>query len=208
MSSSLAVRHGLSEQERMAHNATAFTERLPDNTDSDHHWIRLFELDSGPRCPTTSTTDGISVSGRLLTCALEDCPPYLALSYSWGEQSTLVPFVVGSHQDFLISLDLHYALRNLRHEHQSCYVWIDTICINQADISERNSQVKIMREVYARAESVCIWLGMPPSSTGDLTGARVQDIKYDVVQHIASKGARNWWRKGFYTSLYQVQHAP
>jgi hypothetical protein len=126
----------------------------------------------------------------------------LALSYSWGEQPTLVPFVVGSHQDFLISLDLHYALRNLRHGHQPCYVWIDTICINQADIAERNSQVKIMREVYARAKSVCIWLGMPPSSAGDLTGARIQDIKYDVVQHIASKGARNWWRR-----LWIVQEA-
>jgi hypothetical protein len=175
MSSSVVMRHGLSEQERMEHNAAAFTQRLPDITDGGQHWIRLFELDPGSSCPTTSTADGFSVSGRLLTCTLEDCPPYLALSYSWGEQPTLVPFVVGSHQDFLISLDLHYALRNLRHEDQPCYVWIDTICINQADIPERNSQVKIMREVYARADSVC--------------------IKYDVVQHIASKGARNWWRR-------------
>ena len=179
----------------MVHNEAAYTERLPDIADSHKHWIRLFELDPGPSCPTTSTTDGFGVSGRLLKCTLEDCPPYLALSYSWGEQPTLAPFVVGSHHDFLISLDLHYALRNLRHEHQSRYVWIDTICINQLDIPERNSQVKIMREVYARAESVCIWLGMPPPSAGDLTGARVQDIKYDVVQHIARKGVRNWWRR-------------
>jgi hypothetical protein len=55
--------------------------------------------------------------------------------------------------------------------------------------------VKIMREVYAHAASVCIWLGMPPSSAGDLTGARIQDIKYDVVQQIASKADRNWWRR-------------
>jgi hypothetical protein len=179
----------------MSHNAAAFVERLPDFADGQKHWIRLFELDPGPSCPTTSTTDGLYVSGRLLKCSLTDCPPYLALSYSWGEQPTLVPFVVGSHEDFLISLDLHYALRNLRHEHQPRYVWIDTICINQVDIPERNSQVKIMREVYARAESVCIWLGMPPVSAGDLTGARLQDIKYDVVQHIASRGVRNWWRR-------------
>jgi hypothetical protein len=179
----------------MAHNASAYNERLLDTADSLEHWIRLFELDPGPSCPMTSTTDGINVSGRLLKCTLADCPPYLALSYSWGLQPILVPFVVGSHEDFLISVDLHYALRNLRHEHRPCYVWIDTICMNQADIPERNSQVKIMREVYARAESVCIWLGMPPSSTGDLTGARLQDLKYDVVQHIAGRGDRNWWRR-------------
>jgi hypothetical protein len=52
-----------------------------------------------------------------------------------------------------------------------------------------------MREVYAHAASVCIWLGMPPSSAGDLTCARIQDIKYDVVQQIASKADRNWWRR-------------
>jgi hypothetical protein len=179
----------------MAHNAAAYTERLPDVAGSHEHWIRLFELDPGPSCPTTRTTDGFSVSGRLLTCTLADCPPYLALSYSWGLQPTLVPFVVGSHKDFLISFDLHYALRNLRREHQPCYVWIDTICMNQADIPEHNSQVQIMREVYARAESVCIWLGMPPASAGDLTGAQLQDIKYDVVQHVASRGDRNWWKR-------------
>lgn len=162
----MGLRHGLSEPERMAHNASAYTERLPDVADGHEHWIRLFELDPGPRCPTTSTTDGFNVSGRLLKCKLADCPPYLALSYSWGLQPILVPFIVGPHEDFLISVDLHYALRNLRHQHQPCYVWIDTICMNQADIPERNSQVKIMREVYARAKHVCIWLGMPPASAG------------------------------------------
>ena len=179
----------------MAHNAAAYIDRLPDIADGDETWIRLFELDPGPSCPTTSTTNGFGVSGRLLTCKLADCPPYLALSYSWGLQPTLVPFVVGSHQDFLISFDLHYALRNLRRGHQPRYVWIDTICINQTDIQERNSQVRIMREVYAHAESVCIWLGMPPSSAGDLTGARIQDIRYDVMQHVASKADRNWCRR-------------
>jgi hypothetical protein len=101
----------------MAHNAAAYTERLPDIPDGHKQWIRLFELDPGSSCPMTSTTDGFSVSGRLLTYTLTDCPPYLALSYSWGEQPTLIPFVVGSHEDFLISVGLHYALRNLRHEH-------------------------------------------------------------------------------------------
>ena len=50
----------------MAHNASAYNERLPDIADGHEHWIRLFELDPGPSCPTTSTTDGVNVSGRLL----------------------------------------------------------------------------------------------------------------------------------------------
>lgn len=84
MSSPVAVRlrHGLSEPERMSHNAAAYTERLLDSADGREHWIRLFELDPGPSCPTTSTTGGFNVSGRLLKYRLTDCPPYLALSYS------------------------------------------------------------------------------------------------------------------------------
>lgn len=38
-------------------------------------------------------------------------------------------------------------------------LWVDALCINQADISERNNQVKLMKEVYSQAERVIVWLG-------------------------------------------------
>jgi hypothetical protein len=38
-------------------------------------------------------------------------------------------------------------------------LWIDAICINQADLDERIAQIKIMRQIYQRAHSVLIWLG-------------------------------------------------
>jgi hypothetical protein len=94
----------------MKHNEAAYTERLPDIVDGHEHWIRLFELDPGPSCPTTSTTAGFDVSDRLLKCTLADCPPCLALSYSWGLQVILVSFVVGSHETFQFN-----QLARLRH---------------------------------------------------------------------------------------------
>src|SRR6202012_1162820 len=39
------------------------------------------------------------------------------------------------------------------------YVWIDALCINQADTEEKNSQVSMMREIYRQADLLCIWLG-------------------------------------------------
>ncbi|KAI0817358.1 heterokaryon incompatibility protein-domain-containing protein [Xylaria sp. FL0064] len=38
-------------------------------------------------------------------------------------------------------------------------VWIDAICINQDDLSERAQQVKMMRQIYQTASTVKIWLG-------------------------------------------------
>jgi hypothetical protein len=38
-------------------------------------------------------------------------------------------------------------------------LWIDAICINQADLDERIAQIKIMRQIYQHAHSVLIWLG-------------------------------------------------
>lgn len=38
-------------------------------------------------------------------------------------------------------------------------IWIDALCINQDDMDERSNQVKGMRGIYQRAESVWIWFG-------------------------------------------------
>jgi hypothetical protein len=38
-------------------------------------------------------------------------------------------------------------------------IWIDAICINQQETSERNAQVQLMREIYSTAHMICMWLG-------------------------------------------------
>jgi hypothetical protein len=42
---------------------------------------------------------------------------------------------------------------------RSRYIWIDAICINQGNDSERSSQVAIMDLIYKAAQSIIIWLG-------------------------------------------------
>jgi hypothetical protein len=37
--------------------------------------------------------------------------------------------------------------------------WVDQICVDQNKISERNHQVSLMKEIYARATTVLVWLG-------------------------------------------------
>lgn len=44
-------------------------------------------------------------------------------------------------------------------------MWIDAICINQADIPERNHVVGHMKNIYERADRILAWLG-PESENG------------------------------------------
>ncbi|KAJ4371409.1 hypothetical protein N0V83_004626 [Neocucurbitaria cava] len=39
-------------------------------------------------------------------------------------------------------------------------LWIDAICINQEQNTERSHQVSMMRDIYTGAESVIVWLGL------------------------------------------------
>ena len=38
-------------------------------------------------------------------------------------------------------------------------LWVDAVCINQTNISERTTQVRMMRTIYSRAACVLVWLG-------------------------------------------------
>lgn len=43
--------------------------------------------------------------------------------------------------------------------------WIDSVCINQSDVAERNTQVTLMTQIFRSAASVRIWLGIADEKT-------------------------------------------
>ena len=74
------------------------------------------------------------------------------------------------NKTFYVRPNLSDALRHLRdystqslqqtkRRTQTTVLWIDYICINQNDKEERNAQVKMMAEIYQRADAVFVWLG-------------------------------------------------
>ncbi|KAK4129670.1 hypothetical protein N657DRAFT_677257 [Parathielavia appendiculata] len=44
-------------------------------------------------------------------------------------------------------------------------LWVDALCINQADLDERASQVLLLQRVYHNADEVCMWLGTKDASS-------------------------------------------
>jgi len=62
-------------------------------------------------------------------------------------------------QKFHITVNLKAALQRLRKRQAIRTVWIDAICINQEDKTEKAKQIPQMGKIYSNASKVVIWLG-------------------------------------------------
>ncbi|KAK0370186.1 HET domain-containing protein [Colletotrichum limetticola] len=102
-------------------------------------------------------------SDPTISCALNhiafgEKPSYEALSYRWGEEAPVHTIVLNGHP-FLVRKNLRDALLYLQNRGNGGLLWVDAICIDQANVQERNRQVAIMRHIYFRARTVVVWLG-------------------------------------------------
>ena len=60
------------------------------------------------------------------------------------------------------------------------WLWIDALCINQADLGERSSQVLLMKRVFECAQGIIIWLG---------EGGRKSDEGMELMEKFAPLAA-------------------
>ncbi|KPM41644.1 hypothetical protein AK830_g4889 [Neonectria ditissima] len=80
---------------------------------------------------------------------------YAALSYVWGDVTDTVQISIDNHS-FAIGHNLHAGLKQLRDNGFRSWLWVDSICIQQADPDEKTWQVEHMG---SGALVVFIWLG-------------------------------------------------
>lgn len=115
-------------------------------------------------------TSRLDEQGRVI-CYLETfslrtapCPTYEAISWCWGDQTRRSHIIVND-QPAEVSQNAAEVLRRVAFDKGHPRVWIDAVCINQADIVERGQQVAMIREVYCKAERVLAWLGEDEGTT-------------------------------------------
>ncbi|KAK7211726.1 hypothetical protein V2G26_018904 [Clonostachys chloroleuca] len=106
--------------------------------------------------PAQESTDPLRCT--VVEQPLLKCDDYEALSYCWGDATDKLP-IYCNDQRFEATRSLEAALRHLRRKDDDRCLWIDAVCINQDDISERNTQVLLMRSIYRNASRVIVWLG-------------------------------------------------
>lgn len=193
------------KQTLLASNPNVYTQVLDTTT------IRVVYLEAGVK------DDPIKC--RLVVRRLADAE-FEALSYSWGYFIKPLPIEVDG-KPFYITRNLYTALQGLRHPDRALCLWIDAVCINQHNDTEKSSQVSIMRDIYLKALKTRICLGAATTDTR-LTFAfstRLHDLTYtereetwreshpDHESRSVKREYRNILNHGWWSRTWTIQEA-
>ncbi|KAM0077333.1 hypothetical protein ACKRZS_010637 [Fusarium odoratissimum] len=149
--------------------------------------ISLQNQDAEPEEPEMISSDG-----------MENSMSYEAVSYTWakgnGKREKDHAIFIGNRWDILpITENCFDALKNCRLDDKDRRLWVDAICINQSNISERTHQVGMMRYIYSTASRVLIYLGIGDTGSGseitddpEILSGNPYFSRIWVVQEIAS----------------------
>lgn len=127
----------------------------------DHNEIRLVILLPGTYLDP--------VRCCIITAQLESPPEYTAISYTWatedGDDSKSQKIYVAKEHEgyriFNVTVNCKEALKQVRLADNERILWIDSICIDQSRIYERNHQVQLMDQIYKNASLVEICIQAP-----------------------------------------------
>ncbi|CVK94221.1 uncharacterized protein FMAN_03412 [Fusarium mangiferae] len=119
--------------------------------------------------------DSDRLTGTLRTVDLRALLKFTALSYVWGQGS--YHKIACNGCDINITQSCYEALTSLRESCQSLTIWVDAICINQEDNSEKEQQIVLMGSIYALAEIVYVWLGV-----GNMETDQAAEYIYTISQ--------------------------
>jgi hypothetical protein len=96
---------------------------------------------------------------------------YEAISYCWSQG---IGDTIEDTWDFEVQCDeftinvprnLGRALRRLRYRDRQRRLWMDSVCIDQHNVEEKNCQVARMGRIFATATRVVVWLGEGDENT-------------------------------------------
>lgn len=121
-------------------------------------YIRLVQVEDA------DTYEG-TIKCSLTSWSISEAPAYQAISYTWGDPDSTSRIIVNG-KNLQVHNNCEYALRQARWHGGSQYIWIDSICINQADIEERGRQVAQMDRVFRNSTCILACLG-PHSDESD-----------------------------------------
>lgn len=137
----------------MAANSKDHLPSFYEPLDLESYEIRMLTLLPGP-------------PGSVVRCTLEKTflinpTKYAALSYCWGDPKAATNIIVND-VEYPVTVNLADALHQLRSLNVT-RVWVDALCINQADEEEKGHQIQYMKHIYSRSEETYAWTGKDES---------------------------------------------
>ncbi|KAI1461608.1 heterokaryon incompatibility protein-domain-containing protein [Annulohypoxylon moriforme] len=191
--------------------------------------IRVLEFhDSVPDSPVEA------LQGHMRVVDLLDKPTFTALSYVWGTYKSPPHEIRCDGFSIQVTSNCRAALCALRRRFGPITIWVDSICMNQQDDKEKESQIPLMGDIYSLAASVYIWLGEETleseAAIGYLGSAGFQShftsaadlyylahqstwvywkIAWSLLTRKYGEFATNWWKYGkSYSSSAPGPHSP
>ncbi|KAH8585300.1 heterokaryon incompatibility protein-domain-containing protein [Bisporella sp. PMI_857] len=144
--------------------------------------IRVIDVYQKSILPSSTAN---TLSGHLRVLELSDEAKFIAVSYSWGSGGrdespySIQIYAFGSIVEISIPKTAYQAISDVRDNYNGqLTLWIDSVCINQNDNSEKELQIPLMRKIYSTAEIVYVHLGRTGST----------DDAFDWMTHISQSG--------------------
>lgn len=147
---------------------------------------------------------GQKYEAGLAHLAIRSEVPYTGVSWNWGPFDQQQVEIIVNGQKTQIWENLANLLSDIQMPDAQQSLWIDALCINQKDTSERNRQLKRMAEIYYNAAGVLCYIGRPD---------QYSDIALDfvpVLQQPMMKRDENgeWYAPGQVSNATSKQHDP
>lgn len=162
---------------------------------------------------------------------------YVAISYCWGDLPSDRRLGVGDNlyvpvttkvEHMLFELVARWLFSNMsdgkrsrdeggeqsrsRQGLETPMIWLDAVCINQADMSEKALQIPLMADIYRNASAVSIWLDCGTASHNMLKKAYEHRLMSDVAHFEAgmSREQHTSWNLEPYSTreLTQLMWSP
>jgi hypothetical protein len=124
--------------------------------------------------------------------------PYSAISYAWISRDLPDKIQLPDGIHLAITASLHGALQQFRQSSVEKRIWADAVCISQTDIKEKSAQVLRIKDVFAQAHDILIWLGESTLSDSlvfmqlyridacDRRGVEGADLDNDIVANTSA----------------------
>lgn len=112
----------------------------------------------------SSESEDDPVHLSLETYSHDNCPEYETVSYTWANEKNsselCKPIYIDHNWDVLFQTENCWEmLKFMRPRRGSRMIWVDAICINQGNLSERGAQVEKMGKIYSECLRVVVYLG-------------------------------------------------
>lgn len=154
-----------------------------------------------------STRDTSSFSLDVSIWGMDALPDYHAVSYTWGPPPDMATIHVDG-RPLLVRENCHFTLNQVASHFRNDYIWIDSICIDQTSIEEKNQQVQMMGRIYASAKDVLACVGPHANGSELLRGRHLQLEQQDfdnATKKAVGRVLRAFWKRDYWRRLWIVQ---